>query len=66
MKNAYLCRGAIRYSSVVVDVDAGFLPDGEFVGQFRQRLEGWLVQPLEEFAAGAAQVLHWPGVELIQ
>jgi hypothetical protein len=51
---------------VVVDVDAGFLPDGEFVGQFRQQLEGRLVQALEELAAGAAQVLHWPGVELIQ
>jgi hypothetical protein len=51
---------------VVVDIDAGFLPDGEFVGQFRQRLEGRLVQALEELATGAAQVLHGPGVELIQ
>ena len=48
---------------VVVDVDAGFLPDREFVGLLRKRLEGRLVQLCKEFTAGATEVLHLPGVE---
>ena len=51
---------------VVVDVDAGFLPDGEFVGLFRKRLEGRLVQLFEELAAGATEVFHRPGVEFVE
>ncbi len=51
---------------VVVDVDARFLPDREFVGQFWKRLEGRLVQSLEELAAGAAEVFHPPRVEFIK
>ena len=51
---------------VVVDVDARLLPDGEFVGLFRQRLEGRLVQLLKELAAGATEVLHLPDVEFIE
>lgn len=51
---------------VVVDVDTRLLPDGEFVGQLREGLEGGLVQHLEELAAGATEVFHEPRVELIE
>jgi hypothetical protein len=51
---------------VVVDVDARFLPDREFVGLFRKRLEGWLVQLLIELVAGATEVFHPPDVEFVE
>jgi len=51
---------------VVVDVDAGFLPDREFVGLLREGLEGRPIQRLEELAAGATEVFHQPRVELVE
>jgi hypothetical protein len=51
---------------VVVDIDRGFLPGGEFVGLLRKGLESRLVQFLEKLAAGAFEVFHRPGVELIE
>jgi hypothetical protein len=41
---------------VVVDVDAGLLPDRKFVGLFGQRLQGRPVQLLKELAARALEL----------
>jgi hypothetical protein len=51
---------------VVVDVDACFLPDREFVGFLWKRLESRLVQLLEELATRATEVFHLPGVGFVE
>ncbi len=51
---------------MIVDVGASLFPDCEFVGLLRKGLEDRLVQRLEEFAAGTAEVFHQSCVELVE
>lgn len=51
---------------MVVNVHPGFLPEGKFVGLSREGSQRRPVQGLEEFAAGLAEVPHFPIVEVAQ
>jgi hypothetical protein len=51
---------------VVVNVDSGLLPQGEFVWGVRQRFQDGLVQCLEEIAAGPAKMAHRTVVEFCE
>jgi len=51
---------------MVIDTDTRFLPHCELVGVFRKRSESWLIQQLEELAAGATKMLYRPFVQRIK